>query len=322
MWALAFVVILVASIFVRDVNRSAHNSTSPRRSENRDFAALAHSLIEQENLFDRRLDYLLLHGQSLSRPVFAARLAQLDQELPAWVTQSALLESPSLAHHVNRSLATLTMIRVDDYQSLIVDLASALHFPWVSSTPLGANQSYAAAQASLVASVNTWAADRLALEKEPGHVRLPATSGRVGSLDLSTVVSTLTHSPTLEVTREIGNTAVLVSPSPLPAPSGELLLPPTRSVRLGITVTNASYVLQPVAMTYTFVQTNGARVSQTQTMTTTLSPLGSFAFVPKMLSAVSGERAELTIAVSGAPAGPKMSITRRYLVIVSPSGNS
>ena len=49
------------------------------------------------------------------------------------------------------------MIRVNDYQSLMGDLASALHFPWVSSTPLGANQSYAAAQASLVASVNTWA---------------------------------------------------------------------------------------------------------------------------------------------------------------------
>jgi hypothetical protein len=322
MWSLALVVILVAVLFVRDINRSAHQASSPRRSENRNFAALARSLIEQENLFDQRLDYLLLNGQTLSRPDFTSRLAQLDQELPTWLTQATLLLTPVLAHHVNTSLATLTVARVNDYQSLMSDIASALSLPWTSSTVLNPSESVATAQDSLVTSVKTWSTARRALDKEPGRVSLPNTSDLVGSLDLSVVFSSLTHAPSLAVTRGIGITAVLVDPSPLPAPVDELLLPPTRSVRLGITVTNASYVLQPVALTYTFVQSNGARASQSQTMTTTLAPLGSFAFVPKTLSATSGERAELTIAVSGAAAGAKMSTTRHYLVIVSPSGNT
>jgi hypothetical protein len=312
----------VALVFVRDINRSAHQASSPRRSENRNFSALADVLIKQENLFDQRLDYVLVHGATLSRPVFSARLAQLDQELPTWLTQATFFSSPLLAHHVNLTLATLTTQRVSNYQWLLGDVARALGLPWKSSSATDPNQSYASAQASLVSTVETWNSARFALEKEPGHASLPATSDLVGTLDLSTVLSTLTHAASLEVTRGIGVTAVLVSPSALPAPAGELLLPPTRSIRLGITVTNASYVLQPVALSLTLVQSNGARTNQSQTMKTTLAPLGSFAFVPKILTAISGERAELTIDVSGASAGPKMSTSRHYLVIVSPSGNS
>jgi len=321
-WTLTLVVVLVALLFVRDVNRSAHQSSSPRRSENRDFAALARALVKQENLFDQRLSYVLVHGSSLSRPVFAARLAQLDQELPSWVTQADFVAAPSLAHHVNRTLATLTLRRVNDYQSLLDDVAAALSLPWKSSTVLARVQTYTAAQASLTSTTDTWRTARLALAKEPGHAKVPATSDLVGSLDLSSVLTNLTRSASLEVTRGIGVTAMLVDPSALPAPADELLLPPTRSIRLGITVTNASYVRQPVALTLSLVQTNGARTSQSQTMTTTLAPLGSFAFVPKVLSAIAGERAELSVVVRGAPAGPKMSTSRHYLVIVSPSGSS
>ncbi len=321
LWTVALVVLLLGSLFVRDVNRSAHGAVSPRRAENRNFAALASTLITQENQFDQHLDYLLTNGQTLSRPVFEARLAQLDQQLPNWLNQASLVASPVLAHRVNSSLAALTNVRVGDYQLILTDVASSLQLPWSATGPVNLDLSARAAQASLVSSNAAWGRDRWALVREPGRVTLPATSDSVGTMDLSSAVVALATSPSLGVTRGIGITAILVSPSPLPAAPGELLLPPSRSIRLGITVTNASYVRQNIAVSYTFVQTNGARTSQTQTMTTTLGPLGSYAFVPKLLAAVSGERGELTIDASGAPAGAKMSTSRHYLVIVSPSGN-
>jgi hypothetical protein len=316
------VLVLLGALFARDVIRSAHDASSPRREENRNFAALATVLIEQENQFDQHLDYLLSTGQGLSRAHFEARLEQLDQQLPDWLTQASFLDSPALAHHVNNSLATLTDQRAGDYQVILRAAASVLQLPWTATSSATPASNWRSAQASLVTSTTAWGTQRRSLVREPGRVTMPATTDLVGTMDLSSTLAALVASPSLEVTRGIGITAVLVRPSPLPAPAGELLLPPTRSIRLGVTVTNASYVRQRVALAYTFIETNGARTRQSQTMTTTLGPLESYAFEPKLLTAVSGERAVLSIDVSGAPAGAHMSTTRHYVVIVSPSGNS
>jgi len=70
----ALVATLLVLVFARDIGRSAHGAINPRRSENRSFAALANSLLGQENAFDARLTYLLTNGESVSRSVFAARL--------------------------------------------------------------------------------------------------------------------------------------------------------------------------------------------------------------------------------------------------------
>ena len=321
-WTVTIVVLLLGSLFVRDVNRSAHGAVSPRRAENRDFAALANVLITQENQFDNHLSYLLTTGQSLTRPRFEARLEQLEQQLPAWLPQASLLSSPQLAHHVNSSLASLTDVRVNDYQVLLGYVANSLQLPWSVTSAVEVAQSAQSAQTSLRSSSAAWDVDRWSLVREPGRVMMPATSDHVGTLNLSNALANLAAAPSLEVTKGIGITAILVSPSPLPSPAGELLLPPSGSIRLGITVTNASYVRQNVAVTCTFVEINGARLSQSQTLTATLGPLGSFAFVPKLLKVASGLRSQLTIVARGAPAGPKMSTSRHYLVIVSPSGNS
>jgi hypothetical protein len=322
LWTLSLIVVLFGSLFVRDINHAAHGAISPRRSENRNFAALANVLITRENLFDQRLDYLLTAGQSLSRSDFYARLEQLDQQLPDWSSQASLLAVPSLAHHVNTALVSLTSVREVDYDTVLAHVAAALDFPWTNATPAINSATVASAQASLVASNTRWGVDRWALIREPGRVTLPLTSDLVGTLDLAGRLDNLARSPSLGVTRGIGITAVLVDPSPLPAPTGELLLPPSRSIRLGVTLTNASFVLQPVVLRYTFVQTNGARTRQGQTMTTTLAPLGSYAFVPGLIGITSGERGQLTIVATGAPAGATMSTIRHYSVVVSPSGNS
>ena len=322
LWSVTIVVLLFGTLFVRDVIRSAHGAVGTRRAENRNFAALANVLITQENQFDAHLDYLLGSGSTLTRPNFEARLEQLDQQLPNWLTQASLLQRPALAHHVQSTLASLTATRVRDYQEILTNVAVSLQLPWSTPSLDPVVGSVAQAQTSLVATSALWGVDRWALVHEPGHVRLPATSDVLGTLNLSSALTNLSASPLLEVTRGIGITAVLVTPAPLPSPAGEVLLPPTGRIRLGVTVTNASFVRQKVAITFTFAQTNGARTSQSQTMTATLGPLGSFAFVPKAVMALAGERGQLTIDARGAPAGPKMSTSRHYLVIVSPSGNS
>lgn len=318
---MALAVTLVVLLFARDVGRSAHGAISPRRSENRSFGVLANALLSQENSFDSRLAYLLANGQGLSRVVFAARLTQLAQELPSWQTQAVQLRRPRLAHGVNDAISLLTEQRIDDYQTILAGVASSLSLPWPAATGSPANLSPGAAQAALLATSKQWSVARWGLIREPGRVSLLATTNVSALVDLAAAESSLARSRTLALTRGIGIVAVSVTPAPLPAAAGELLLPPTGSVRLGVTVSNASYVDQPVSLTYILTPTNRLGLSQRQTMTMTLRPLQSYAFVPKLLSAVASEHAMLTISLSGASSGPGMSRLRRYSVIVSPSGN-
>ena len=249
LWTVLLVVVLLGSLFVRDVSRSAHGTVTTRRSENRSFAALVKVLVTEENQFDGHLKYLLSDGQTLTRANFEARLEQLDQQLPSWAVQASFLASPALAHHVNTALAALTVTRANDYQDILANVAASLQLPWSATGTVDVAQSAQSTQTSLVSTNAAWSEDRWALVREPGHVTLPPTSDLVGTLDLSGALANLAASPLLQITRGVGIAAVLVNPAPLPAPAGEILLPPTSSIRLGITVSNASYVLQNVALT-------------------------------------------------------------------------
>jgi hypothetical protein len=319
----ALVVTLLVLVFARDVSRSAHGAISPRKTENRTFAALANAVVTQENDFDGHLTYLLTHGQTLTRPVFAARLEQLQEQLPLWQSEANLLRRPHLAHGVNDVLGQLTEQRADDYEVLLANVAHSMSLPWAATaTKDTATSTVANAQSSLMATSEQWKVARWGLHREPGRVTLLATSNSSALLNIATVLGSLNHSVSLQVTRGIGISAVSVNPAPLPAIAGELLLPPTSSMRLGISVSNASYADQPVMVTVTLSPTNHLGVASRQSLSTTIGPLASFAFVPKLFSMANSEHAILTISVAGAPAGAKMSRLRRYSVIVSPSGNS
>jgi hypothetical protein len=317
----ALAITLLVLVFARDIGRSAHGALSPRRSENRSFAALANALLAQENAFDGHLTYLLTTGGTLHRTVFAARLTQLDQELPLFETEAAQFRRPGLVHDVNDVAAQITEQRADDYNVLMANVASSLSLPWPRSTS-PATLSMGVAQASLVATAREWNRARWGLVREPGDASLLALTDSSALLDYPSVESALRQSSSLALTRGIGIVAVSVSPAPLPAPAGELLLPPTSSMRLGVTVSNASYDVQPVSLTYVLSPTNRLGVSERQTVTVTLGPLQSYAFVVKALASVASEHAILTISLAGAPNGPQMSRLRRYTVIVSSSGNS
>jgi hypothetical protein len=318
------VITLLVVLFAHDVSNAAHGAQSPRRSENRSFGQLASVLISQENYFDSRLRYLLTDGQSLSRPVFAARLSQLADELANWSTQGDQLRRPMLAHDVNDVLAQETSQRVNDYESLLSFVAESLvlptgTLPWAETS---ASLASTTAQASLLATSEQWRTKRWSLAREPGRVVLKATANGVALLHLATTIAALRTSPSLAASRGVGIAAVSVEPAPLPAPTGELLLPPVPRVHIGVSVVNANYIDQPVSVTVTLIPLNHRGLRQSQTMTTVLGPLRAYAFVPKLLTTRASERARLVIAVAGAPTAQNMTRKRIYSVVMSPSGNT
>ncbi|HVA71410.1 MAG TPA: hypothetical protein VNF08_08845 [Acidimicrobiales bacterium] len=315
---LALAVTLVVLLFARDVSRSAHGSATSRRSEDRSFGALANALIASENNFDVRLESLLSHGGTLQRVVFAARLAQLDQQLPDWSTAADQLRRPVLDHNVNDSLDQLTQERVAAYQALLRYVAHALTLPWNS----GPAEVVANPAASLETTSQQWNVDRFALVKEPGGVRLTATSSLSAVYFAQNGVAALVHAPALTLHRGIGIAALRVSPSPLPASPGVLLLPPVTSVRLGVSVLNVSYVDQPVTLTIRVSPLNARGASYTQTLSATLGPLGAYAFVPRALRTAASERARIVVTLSGAPTAAGMVTAETYQLEMSPSGIS
>ena len=316
--SIALVVTLIVLVFARDVSRAGHGAITARRSENRSFGALANTLLTGENLFDARLDRLLAHGDTLSRVVFAARLEQLDEQLPAWSVAADNLRRPVLSHDVNSTLDELTQTRVAAYQALLADVARTLSLPWSTSPTL----SSAAAATTLIDTSVRWNHERYALVKEPGTVRLAATSARSAQYVAKSGTSDLSQSTTLRLVRAIRIAAVRVVPAPLPAATGVLLLPPVTLVQLGVSVLNASYDDQPVALTIRVTPLNARGVAFVQRMTATLGPDQAFAFVPKALTTAASEQARLVISVSGARAAVGGVAVEVYRLEMSPSGNA
>jgi len=314
----ALAVTLLVLLFARDVNRAAHASSGVRRSENRSFAQLANALLESEHLFGQHLGYLLTHGATLSRPVFAARLDQLALQLPDWSTDANLLRRPDIDHDLNTAIDQLTVQRVDDYQVVLDSVAAALDLPWTTLNTTGLTS--VAARSSLLATDREWGTLRHLLGHEPGHVDLAATVTPSSVVTLPTTLDALAGAASLKLTRGVGIAAVAVTPSPFPAPAGRILLPPVTTFHLGVAVTNAAFVRQPVTLTVTLTALTGATLApQTQAMSVTLGPLRSYAFVPRLLTTLPGEHAVLTVTVRGAPSAPSMSRRRTYLVILSPA---
>ncbi len=315
---LALVITLIVLVFARDVSRSAHGAITERRSENKSFAALANGLVDQENEFDARLDRLLTQGASLRRIVFAARLYQLNDVLPGWITDADLLREPALSHKVNETLYQLTIERVAAYQALLGDVATSLRLPW-STTP---SETPANPSATIVETSSRWNRARFALSKEPGRVRLAATTSRSASYFEHRGTTDLANAPSLALVRAISIVAVRVVPSPLPAAHGVLLLPPVKTVALGVSVLNASYDEQPVTLSIRVTPTNHRGQPFFERMSTTLGPLQAYAFVPSALTTAPSERAGVVISVAGARAAVGKVTTEHFRLEMSPSGAS
>jgi hypothetical protein len=312
--ALALVSTVLVLAFAEDISRSAHQSTMVRRSENRSFAALGNALIGRENQIDAHLGYLLTHGATLTRPVFAARLAQVADALPPLVTAAELLRRPPITGDLNVALAQTTESRVDDYQAIVDQVAASLSLPWRhrSSAPLDSVQ----AVTSLQALDRSWDARRRSLAHDPGLVSLAATTTSAGVVGLAAEVTSLARSSTLRVTRAVAISAVQVRPSPLPAAAGQILLPTVNSFHLGVSVTNLDWVDQPVTLSVTFVTSAGA--TQSQTMRAVLGPTRSFAFAARTLSVLPGGHGVLSVVLRGS-GSTSLRVARTFHVVVSPA---
>ena len=315
---LALAVTLIVLFFARDVSRSAHGAASVQRSENRSFAALANTLLTNENSFNGRLDQLFSGGATLSRSVFAARLNQLDQELSNWITAADQLRRPALDHLVNDTLYKITLTRVAAFQTLLGDVANALGLPW-NTVPIDV---VIDPVATLEATDQRWNVERYALVKEPGLVHLDAANSSSAKYYAAHGLTALVDAPSLALVRAISIAAVHVSPAPLPAPTGVLLLPPVGSVKIGVSVVNASYDSQPVTLTIRVTPLNNRGVAFAQTMKATLGPLDAYAFVPGSILTAASERARVVLTVTGAQAASGKVTTETYQMEMSPSGNS
>ena len=317
---IAIVVTLVVLLFARDVTRSAHGAISPRRSENRSFGALANNLISQQNAFDAHLAYLSSNGASLTRPVFAARLTQLAQELPVWLTEAEHLRRPKLVNDVNDVIANSTERRIDAYQLMFADLAHQLTLPWPAAGPNDLNH-LTPAQV-LIQTSQQWGRERFDLITQPGSVRLLALTSAAARFVQHVGFAHLVASSSLALNRSVSIAAVMVQPAPLPSGAGTLVLPPVTSFHLGISVANNSFVNQPVVVRVVLTRTNGAAkgTATVHVMKTTIGPLQSFAFVIGSMPTQPSERATLVIRVTGSTNQPAPAQTRTYQVILSPAG--
>jgi hypothetical protein len=315
---IALAVTLVVLVFARDVTRSAHGAITAQRSEDLSFAGLANALIVQENNFDLRMATLLQSGSTLARPIFDARLNQLDQQLSSWSTAAVLLQRPKLAHQINDKLNDFTQLRVEDYETIIARIARSLTLP--APVPIPSETATNPAQ-SLIDTATTWNHDRYSLRHEPGRARLKALAVSSARLFAQNGVSTLTASSSLAVVRGIGIAAVSVVPAPLPAARGVLLLPPVTSLKLGVSVLNAGFVVQRVTLVVTLSPSNGPLQAQRHTYHVELAPLQSYAFVGQQFAVVPNERAVLDIRITGASASANLARSRSYRVELSPPGH-
>ena len=193
-----------------------------RRSENRSFArARQHADRPRRTTSTRRLDRLLSQGASLRRYVFAARLDQLGEALPGWITAADLLRRPKLAHEVNESLYELTLERADAYETLLSEVARR------ADPPLERRRRADGVRAprrhsSRRASVGIWSASRCV--KEPGHGTSRAQPRRrarhyvPGTADCGALV----RSSTRTSCGRSPSPRCASSPAPLPAKAGVL----------------------------------------------------------------------------------------------------
>jgi hypothetical protein len=136
----------------------------------------------------------------------------------------------------------------------------------------------------------------------------------------SSGVTGLTSSPSLAVVRGIGIAAVSVSPAPLPATRGVLLLPPVSTITLGVSIVNTGFVEQGVTLEVTMSPSNGPLPALRRTFHVELAPLQSYAFTPQVIAVVSSERATLNIRITGAPGSAGLTRSKRYRVELSPPG--
>jgi hypothetical protein len=312
----AAVVSVLVLLFASDVSKAAHSVPTAQASQNASFASLGNALIGEENSIDSTLTSILVRGASLDRAQLYTKLLTLRDETLTIPAEAAQLRFPVITGEINEKLASSCQELVRAYDAILADVANGLSLPWPSPATL----TIAQADADLATTTQAWSSLTGAPATQPGHVTLDAFSNFSGILNATAIVQQLSAAPHLKVARSVSIAAVAVTPSPFPAPHGQLDEPSTSTIALGVSVLNGAFALQPVTVSATLTAASGRSASRTYHLV--LGPRGARAVTPISFAVVGGEHATLTVNVTGAPATPGGATQRTYQVIISPTVTS
>jgi len=200
-------------------------------------------LIDQENSLDLRLSICSATAVAFPRGL-RARLTQLGDQLVLWPNESNQLRRPALAHDVNDILAQEVSTRFDDYEVIVTDVDESLRLP-ASTLPWPVGDMN-------VLDANA-ARRRCSRRAGSGHSTLVACS-RAGPRGARGDHQWRRADAAVERPRACGRRRIwwrhegwdrgrLRRAVALPAPVGELLLPPVKSVHLGVSVLNGTTLI-------------------------------------------------------------------------------
>jgi len=312
---IALAVTLALVVLVRDVARLARQSNSQRASLNQSFAVLATSVLNDEATLRGEVTAILSGASTMTRPILAARLALVRESADSLRQRVALLAKPSIAHGVQNTLITVTDLRSTAVSDLASVVSSALDLPGGSSS----SATVSSIESSVLSSDNMWASAHTELVGEPGHVSLPASTFALTTGPLATAVNTLLSVPALAPTRAMTIAAVSVTPAPLPAPIGVLKLIPVTSIDVAVAVRNTQYISQGFAVTLTVRPTTAVGVGFSRSLSSVAGPLGGRALSFPSIAVVPGERATVTISLTGVAPATSGGGLRQYVLSIAPA---
>jgi hypothetical protein len=309
--AVALASTLALVTLAHDVNRLSAQTNANRTSIDKSFAALATTVVVDENHFGSSVAQLLATGSAMSRADFGAQLSSLLADGQSLDQRVAIFAHPVVANGVQDRLIDVVTQRVSASSALLSQVAQNLQLPVTTSPLMSLNaigRKFRGADAE-------WARAQREFRNQPGHHRLPPSVFALSSAPLSAQIAVLTSAPTLQVLRSLSIDAVSVSPAPLPSPHGRWLILPSTSALVGVVVHNQQYVNQNFVLHLQISPAN--QPVQTMNVRATVGPYASYATQFSGLTFSAGEHATVKIWLTGAPVGPQAVGVRRYVVTVA-----
>jgi len=314
--AVALVITVLIVVVGHDITRAAHADEQSRTIQNTNFAAIANAMVTQSDDVGQQLVTTLNQAPTKSRLWLGSQINALVVAAQNLEEHATVLSTPVIASNEQERVRAVLLERTASVEQVGAALSASLALP----VPTGVPAASPAAIVSLAReSDRRWLAAQAVLLREPGHVHLVDSVFPLSNYALGTTLANLSQAATLQLQRSITISAVAVQPSPFPAAAGQLVLPPVTSFTLGITVTNQSYVDQPYAVSVSVRPTSGGGAAFHQKFSGNLGPSASYAVLPDTVAVLPGERATVSIQVSGAGVSVNGGDQKRYQLVVSTS---
>ena len=131
--------VVLVTVFVRDVLQAARESETNRRALNRSFAVLVNANLHEQDALDADTLALLHSARSLSRSELETTLATLHQRVTRISQSASQLTSPRIAGDLNDHFAQLTNARVAAWNDIVAVLETSLSITDRKSTRLNSS---------------------------------------------------------------------------------------------------------------------------------------------------------------------------------------